>query len=185
MRYVQLNKTCSLYVLFSAERVKRMSKKENDALQCRTLKSKIVALVMCFVLGTCGCMFLSACSTDSGSGSDSAATSESSESSEAAVQDDAQKSSSNSGNVNKKFKKAVDSYVEFIDEYVALMKKYDKVKTPDASLLADYADFVKKYTKLSKKFEKWDTDSSLNADEVAYYAEAQAKITKKLAEIGQ
>ena len=116
MRYVQSNKTYSQCMFCSTKKgFLRMGKKENDALQCRTLKSKIVALVMCLVLGISGCMFLSACSTDSGSGSDSssssdsAAISDSSESTDAAAQDDAQKLSDGNFSVVKKAKAKKDA----------------------------------------------------------------------------
>lgn len=78
------------------------------------------------------------------------------------------------------FKAEMDSYEEFIDEYVAFMKEY-KANPADISLLADYTKYMSKYADLAKSFEKWDNED-LNAAELAYYTAVQARVSKKLLE---
>ena len=94
------------------------------------------------------------------------------------------KSSSPSKNVlGADFKKAMDSYEEFIDEYISFMKKYSKNPT-DFSLLADYSNYMNKYTKVMEDFEEWE-DEDLNSAETAYYIEVQTRVSKKLLEVAQ
>ena len=79
------------------------------------------------------------------------------------------------------FKAAMDSYENFMDEYVAFMKKYQK-NPSNLALLADYAKFMNKYAKWAEDFEKWQ-DEEMNAAETAYYIDVQARVSKKLLEI--
>lgn len=79
------------------------------------------------------------------------------------------------------FKAVMDSYEEFFDEYVAIMKKYQENPT-DLSILADYVKYMGQYTDMMQKFEKWESED-LNAAELAYYIDVQARITKKLLEV--
>ncbi|MGN1131178.1 MAG: DUF6591 domain-containing protein [Ruminococcus sp.] len=79
------------------------------------------------------------------------------------------------------FKAAMDSYEEFMDEYVAFMKKYND-NPNDAALLADYADYTSKYSDFVKDFEKWESED-MNTAEAAYYLEVQTRVNKKLLEV--
>lgn len=81
------------------------------------------------------------------------------------------------------FKEAMDSYEEFMNEYVAFMKKY-KENPSDLSLLADYAKFMGKYAEVTRDFEKWNSED-MNNDEMAYYLDVQTRVTKKLLEVSQ
>ena len=83
--------------------------------------------------------------------------------------------------IDPEFKAAMDSYEEFFDEYVAIMKKYQKNPT-DLSILADYAKYMGQYADMMQKFEKWESED-LNTAELAYYIDVQARITKKLLEV--
>ena len=83
--------------------------------------------------------------------------------------------------IDPEFKAAMDSYEEFFDEYVAIMKKYQKNPT-DLSILADYTKYMGQYTDMMQKFEKWENED-LNTAELAYYMDVQARITKKLLEV--
>lgn len=89
-------------------------------------------------------------------------------------------SSTNSSGLRNDFKKAMDSYEKFIDEYISFMKKYQANPT-DASLIKDYATYMEKYADFVKDFEKWE-DNDLNTEETAYYLKVQARVTKKLAD---
>ena len=81
------------------------------------------------------------------------------------------------------FKDAMDSYEEFFDEYVAIMKKY-QANPMDFSILADYAKYMAQYADMMQKFEKWESED-LNDAELAYYLDVQNRITKKLLEVAQ
>lgn len=76
---------------------------------------------------------------------------------------------------------AMDSYEEFMNEYVAFMKKYQDDPS-NLSLLSEYADYMSKYTDFIEDFEKWE-DEDMNAAELAYYVDVQARVTKKLLEV--
>lgn len=90
-------------------------------------------------------------------------------------------SDSNETGLDPDFKAAMDSYEEFMNEYVAFMKKYNDNQS-DLSLLADYAKFSLKYTEFMDDFEKWE-DTDLNTEESQYYIEVQSRVTQKLLEI--
>lgn len=83
--------------------------------------------------------------------------------------------------IDPEFKAAMDSYEEFFDEYVTIMKKY-KANPTDMSILSDYAKYMGQYADMMQKFEKWENEV-LNAAEAAYYVDVQARITKKLLEV--
>ena len=92
-----------------------------------------------------------------------------------------QKNNSDNGGIDPDFKKAMDSYESFMNEYVAFMKKYQANPT-DLGLLADYADYMGKYADFVTDFEAWN-DEDMNAAETAYYLEVQTRVNKKLLEI--
>ena len=91
------------------------------------------------------------------------------------------KDTSNNSGLNPDFKAAMDSYENFMDEYVAFMKKY-KANPSDPSLLTDYADYMSKYADIVEDFEKWE-DKEMNAAETAYYIDVQTRVSKKLLEV--
>ena len=91
-----------------------------------------------------------------------------------------EETSSDNG-IDPDFKAAMDSYEEFFDQYVAIMKKYKQNPT-DLSILADYAKYMGQYADMMQKLEEWE-DKDLNAAEAAYYADVFARITKKLLEV--
>lgn len=82
------------------------------------------------------------------------------------------------------FKKAMDSYEEFFDEYVAFMKKYKESNGTDLSLLADYAKYLTTYAEMMEDFEKWEGED-LNTAEITYYIQVQSRISQKLLEVAQ
>lgn len=80
------------------------------------------------------------------------------------------------------FKSAMDSYENFINEYVDFMKKY-MADPSDISLLMDYADYMSEYSDFVEDFEEWEDDDDMNTAETAYYIDVQARVSKKLLEI--
>ena len=94
-----------------------------------------------------------------------------------------EKDDENDGLLSSDFKVAMDSYEEFMGEYVDFMKKYEE-NPDDLSLLVAYADYMKDYTEFVEDFEKWE-DEEMNAAETAYYIDVQARVNKKLLEIAE
>lgn len=69
-------------------------------------------------------------------------------------------------------------YEEFMDEYVAFMKKY-QTATDTSSMLMDYLAFMQKYSDFSEKANAYDTNEMSNAD-AAYYLEVTSRVSQKL-----
>jgi len=80
------------------------------------------------------------------------------------------------------FKEAMDSYEDFMDEYVAFMKKYSESDEIDASLISDYASYMTKYAECIEKFDKWESED-MNATEAAYYIQVQLRVSQKLLDV--
>lgn len=85
--------------------------------------------------------------------------------------------------LNPDFKTAIDKYENFMNEYVAFMKRY-KANPSDLSLLADYSEYMSKYVDFVASFDEWG-NKDLNSAELAYYIEVQARVSKKLLEVAQ
>ncbi len=90
-------------------------------------------------------------------------------------------STSNNGGIRQDFKKAMDSYEAYIDEYIEFMEKY-KANSTDLSLIGQYATVMKKYAEQVDAFEKWESED-LNTAEMSYYIEVQTRVSKKLLEV--
>ncbi len=81
--------------------------------------------------------------------------------------------------VTPSFKKAMDAYETFFDEYIAFMKKYNNSSGTDLSLLADYSNYMLKYAAYMEEIEKID-DKELSDADAAYYLEVTTRINSKL-----
>lgn len=79
------------------------------------------------------------------------------------------------------FKKAMDSYEAFMDEYISFMKKY-KDNPTDSQILSSYTNYMEKYAQAVRDFENWNSNT-INTTETNYYLEVQTRINKKLIEI--
>lgn len=91
-----------------------------------------------------------------------------------------EKSSKKSANgLRPEFKKAMDSYEKFMNEYCDFMKKYAKSDGTDLELLNDYVDYMSKYNDALKDFEAWDNED-MTTEEASYYLDVQTRINKKL-----
>lgn len=83
---------------------------------------------------------------------------------------------------NTEFRAWVDSYEEFMSEYVDFMKRYSESDGTDLSLLADYTTFMNEYAEFAEASETVNEDE-LSAEDYAYYLAAYSRITEKLSEI--
>lgn len=90
--------------------------------------------------------------------------------------------STNSG-IRTDFKNAMDSYEEFMNEYVDFIKKYEANPT-DMSLLSQYGTMMQKYSEQVSAFNQWESDD-MTKEEVAYYIDVQARVNKKLLEVSE
>ncbi len=93
------------------------------------------------------------------------------------------KADKNDTGISSDFKKAMDSYENFMNEYVTFMKKYKQNPT-DLSLLSDYADYMSDYSDFVADFKKWENED-LNSAELSYYLDVQTRVSKKLLEVAQ
>ncbi len=85
----------------------------------------------------------------------------------------------NSG-IRPEFRKAMDEYEAFFDEYCSLMQKL--ADSPDnVTLLMQYASFMSQYNDYMKSMNDLESDD-LSTEELAYYIEATARIEVKLLE---
>ena len=97
------------------------------------------------------------------------------------TKEEKQKTDTNNNGLRPNFKKAMDDYEAFMNEYVKFMKKYS-ANPSDTSLLKDYTNYMTKYSKAVESFEKWD-EEDMNAAETKYYLEVQTRVNKKLSEV--
>lgn len=93
------------------------------------------------------------------------------------------KEEANSTVLSPEFKKTMDSYEAFFDEYVAFMQDYSK-NPSSLTLLAKYPSFLQKYTEAITALENID-ESELTDAEALYYAEVTLRITQKLLTVAQ
>ena len=89
------------------------------------------------------------------------------------------KTTTGNNEIRAEFKEAMDSYESFIDDYVAIMKKYKESNGTDTSILTDYSTYMSKYSELSQKIQKWSSES-LNDAEMSYYTEVLSRVSKKI-----
>ena len=80
--------------------------------------------------------------------------------------------------VDPELKEFLDSYEDFVDDYVAFMEKYYK-NPSDLSLLSDYSEFLQKYTEFASKVDDYDIDD-LSGKDYDYYLEVTSRCTQKL-----
>lgn len=81
------------------------------------------------------------------------------------------------------FKKVMDDYEVFIDEYIEFMNKFNEADTNDMlNLMTEYNDYMEKYTEVMEGISNIDEDELSTADAL-YYAAVNARVSKKLLEI--
>lgn len=80
------------------------------------------------------------------------------------------------------FKKAMDEYEEFYEDYAAFMKKYNASGGTDLSMLTDYMNFMSQSLEVSAAFEAWNSED-MNDAELAYFLEVQTRVNKMLLDV--
>ena len=100
---------------------------------------------------------------------------------EASSNNNANTNNDTNAGIGTEFKTAMDSYENFMNEYVAFMKQY-KANPTDMSLLSAYTDYMSRYTTFVNDFAKWE-GQTMNTAETAYYLEVQNRVAQKLLEV--
>jgi len=83
--------------------------------------------------------------------------------------------------VDPDLKAFLDSYEDFVDEYVVFMQQYSKNPT-DLSLLTEYASIMQKYSDFAAKVEAYDT-KTMSTEDASYYIEVTSRCTQKMLKI--
>ena len=88
-----------------------------------------------------------------------------------------------SDGVDPDLKAFLDSYEEFVDEYVAFMKKYSENPDNMIAMLGDYSQFMQKYADFAEQIEAYDekTEDMSTAD-YKYYIEVTTRCAQKMLE---
>lgn len=75
-------------------------------------------------------------------------------------------------------KEAIDAYEDFVDEYIAFMKKYEDSDGTDLSILLDYTKFMTNLTEYTDKMESLEDD--MTEAETFYYIEVMNRCNEKM-----
>ena len=84
--------------------------------------------------------------------------------------------------VDPELKAFLDSYEEFMDEYILFMKKYMDDPGNAVTMLGEYASIMEKYGEFAEAVEKYDEKEMSTADD-KYYLEVTNRINQKMLDI--
>lgn len=84
--------------------------------------------------------------------------------------------------VDPELKAFLDSYEEFIDEYILFMKKYMDDPGNAVTMLGEYASIMEKYGEFAEAVEKYDEKEMSTAD-AKYYLEVTNRINQKMLDL--
>lgn len=92
-----------------------------------------------------------------------------------------EQSSKSSDGVTPEFKKAMDSYEEFFDEYIDFMKRYSESDNP-LDMMDEYSEYLSKYSETMQALNDMESKEVTEADSL-YFIEVQTRILDKLSEV--
>ena len=95
---------------------------------------------------------------------------------------DSTESSAQTSGVDPDLKTFLDSYEEFIDEYVVFMKKYMADPLNAVSMLSEYSEIMSKYADFAEKVDQYDS-KGMSTEDAKYYLEVTARCSQKMLEI--
>ena len=84
--------------------------------------------------------------------------------------------------VDPELKAFLDSYEEFMDEYILFMKKYMNDPGNAVTMLGEYASIMEKYGEFAEAVEKYDEREMSTAD-AKYYLEVTNRINQKMLDV--
>ena len=99
-----------------------------------------------------------------------------------AKDEDATESSGQTTGVDPDLKAFLDSYEEFVDEYVVFMKKYMADPTNAVSMLTEYSEIMGKYADFAEKVDQYDS-KEMSTEDAKYYLEVTTRCTQKMLDI--
>ena len=82
---------------------------------------------------------------------------------------------------NAQWKQFLKDYEAWVDDYIALMKKYEANPT-DASILADYTEMMNEVASWTTRAEEVQKELEASPEDLAEYTATLARIAEKLAE---
>lgn len=82
--------------------------------------------------------------------------------------------------IRPEFKKAMDDYEAFFDEYIDFMETYSKSDNPVA-MMAEYAEYMTKYSQAMQSMSEMG-EEEMSTEESAYYLKVTTRINTKLAQ---
>ena len=132
------------------------------------MKKLMIALITAFAL-----MALTACGGSSDSVSETEEQTETTTQTTEATTEEPQDSSF------EEFKKTMDDYEAFMNDYCDLMEKYN---SDPASVMDEYLEMNQKYLTVMDELDAIDEDE-LTDEELAYYLEVMNRINTRLAEV--
>lgn len=92
-----------------------------------------------------------------------------------------EQSSKSATGVTPEFKKAMDSYEEFFDEYIDFMKRYSESDNP-LEMMDEYSEYLSKYSETMQALNDMESKEVTEADSL-YFIEVQARILDKLSKV--
>ena len=84
--------------------------------------------------------------------------------------------------VDPDLKAFLDSYEDFVDEYVVFMKKYNADPSNAVSMANEYTEILKREADYAEKLKQYDSSEMSSAD-AAYYAEVTGRCSKKMLDV--
>lgn len=87
-----------------------------------------------------------------------------------------------SSSVDPDLKAFLDSYEEFVDEYVVFMKKYMADPTNAISMLSEYSEIMGKYADFAEKVDQYDS-KEMSTEDAKYYLEVTTRCSQKMLDI--
>ncbi len=75
----------------------------------------------------------------------------------------------------------LDSYEEFVDEYVDFMKKYNSDPNNMVSMLGEYGEMMQKYADFADEVDKYNSDN-MSTEDYKYYIEVTTRCAQKMLE---
>ena len=99
-----------------------------------------------------------------------------------AEDEDTTESSGKTSGVDPELKAFLDSYEEFVDEYVVFMKKYMADPMNAVSMLTEYSEIMGKYADFAEKVDQYDS-KEMSTEDAKYYLEVTTRCTQKMLDI--
>ena len=96
-----------------------------------------------------------------------------------AQDEDVTESPTHTSGVDPDLKAFLDSYEDFVDEYIVFMKKYTADPANAVSMMSEYTEFMEKYADFAKKVDRYDSKKMSTAD-AKYYLEVTTRCSQKM-----